>query len=493
MRKYAYGLALALSLIGGVASAERIKPNEERRVEAHGVCRVVTNTGKSAIMVPTNRAAEWSVGRYAFLNNQHKNLELAACTCPADQRNYGQTQIIPALTRSAVTQDAKFIAGVYTGNSRPELQIHDTSAPGKPYTLSQTLTLPNRNLGGVVSMAFSDDGEYLKVVMDDARHRTYKKSGTSWALHHQGDIRGSAYASGIPQGRGHMSINKDGTVVAFEAPDRKMHILNAPHSGDWRIQAEIDTRGAPGFDRHVSTLHPYGPTPPTLNGAGDTLMWYYTVLHYGAHVQAAAVYTKASDGTWSLARYFAPWQFTAEDGENIWRDRLNAAWYWYEMSGDGKTVVVSTRRGATYGYYDKPHTGNQGWRSKSSIRVFRKSGSSFDLVSRYAQDGVGDYHRDPQQCCVVRGVSYDGKYIWESRNPDGNSMQVNRRQFWSIEGTQHKPLKPGLLYAPGPANAGWIEDLQAPVQKSLVAEGEVAVITDRSGNTVVFGVSSCAP
>jgi len=81
---YLATLFLTISVSGGAwadPNLTEIPPKEAAKIEKHGACRVVYNTGSSSIMVPTKLAEEWAVGANAFLNNvaTMEGVKILAC------------------------------------------------------------------------------------------------------------------------------------------------------------------------------------------------------------------------------------------------------------------------------------------------------------------------------------------------------------------------------------------------------------------------------
>lgn len=61
--------ALLTQSAANAADMHTVAPGEVAKIEAHGVCRMVRNTGDAAIMVPARKSSEWSAGSNAFLQN----------------------------------------------------------------------------------------------------------------------------------------------------------------------------------------------------------------------------------------------------------------------------------------------------------------------------------------------------------------------------------------------------------------------------------------
>lgn len=75
-------LVLALVSSGASAGAEsyaRIDPGDRQRVEAHGVCRQVTNGNPDPVMIPLSTPEEWSVGGASFLAEARVGMTVAPC------------------------------------------------------------------------------------------------------------------------------------------------------------------------------------------------------------------------------------------------------------------------------------------------------------------------------------------------------------------------------------------------------------------------------
>lgn len=83
MRIAAILAVLLLAMIafpdGALAQIERVDVGQTKTIDAHGVCKKVTNTGGASFPVFFNTAAEWT----AFRNNKPGNASLAECgpTC----------------------------------------------------------------------------------------------------------------------------------------------------------------------------------------------------------------------------------------------------------------------------------------------------------------------------------------------------------------------------------------------------------------------------
>lgn len=73
-------LLLALLPFGVVAQDQtRIEPSSTQRIDRHNVCRQVTNTTGSPIMVPHLTPEEWAAGGSAFLNNPYPSVTVSPC------------------------------------------------------------------------------------------------------------------------------------------------------------------------------------------------------------------------------------------------------------------------------------------------------------------------------------------------------------------------------------------------------------------------------
>lgn len=56
-----------------------VAPSTTETIDHHGVCKEVTNSLTTAIMVPTKTASEWSTGGASFLENPYPGVSAADC------------------------------------------------------------------------------------------------------------------------------------------------------------------------------------------------------------------------------------------------------------------------------------------------------------------------------------------------------------------------------------------------------------------------------
>lgn len=84
MRNYALAFLTCLAMGGQAAPAAaqdrtRIPVNEMRTVDAHGVCREITNKNKSPVMIPHRTPSEWYQGTRSFLAEARDGLKTTVC------------------------------------------------------------------------------------------------------------------------------------------------------------------------------------------------------------------------------------------------------------------------------------------------------------------------------------------------------------------------------------------------------------------------------
>lgn len=87
------GVALISALVGGQVAAQEVEPGifqagskSETKIDRHGACRVINNTGSNPVMVATKTAEEWSRGANAFLTNISSIPNVTAKSCELEPR-----------------------------------------------------------------------------------------------------------------------------------------------------------------------------------------------------------------------------------------------------------------------------------------------------------------------------------------------------------------------------------------------------------------------
>lgn len=74
-------IILALFVSSSTANAQmvRIPAGGSEEINRHNVCRIVSNDNVADVMIPTNTAAEWSVGQNAFLAANRPGMRVQTC------------------------------------------------------------------------------------------------------------------------------------------------------------------------------------------------------------------------------------------------------------------------------------------------------------------------------------------------------------------------------------------------------------------------------
>lgn len=94
--------AVAISAGAGQASAQEVQPGifkvakgASQKIDRHGVCRLIKNSGANPVMIATGSREQWASGNGSFLSNWRNipGLEVTACSTPdgtfySDDRMY---------------------------------------------------------------------------------------------------------------------------------------------------------------------------------------------------------------------------------------------------------------------------------------------------------------------------------------------------------------------------------------------------------------------